>query len=100
MLDVIKDDFELSPRAKHDKCEAAVSVAQETAYLTPTYLANSLSNLFIFGLWVMKLDFTLWVVNSLKSTHIFYFLQRTLINFLQIYFYFIFNNISSATSLI
>ena len=50
MLDVIKDDFELNPRAKHDKCKAAVPVAQETAYLTPTYLANSLSNLFIFGL--------------------------------------------------
>ena len=50
MLGVIKDDFELNPRAKHDKCNAAVPVAQETAYLTPTYFANSLSNLFIFGL--------------------------------------------------
>ena len=57
MLDVARDDLELSPRAKQDKCKAAVPVAQETAYLAPTYSANSFSNLFIFGPCVIKSDF-------------------------------------------
>ena len=43
MLDVARDDLELSPRAKQDKCKAAVPVAQETAYLAPTYSANYFS---------------------------------------------------------
>ena len=55
--EVNKDDLELRPRAKQDKCNAAVPVAQETAYLAPTYLANSFSNLLIFGPCVIKSDF-------------------------------------------
>ena len=59
-------DFEVIPKAKHERCKAAVPEAQAMAYFDPTYCANLSSNFLISGPCVINSDFKTFKISFLS----------------------------------